>query len=176
MKLFQHPLLEDPPPLSAPAEEQRAYATLEGSAERLCAACPLQPRCLYDAVIRFDITGYVAGTTARQRSAIRRRLGVSVPAEDLDILAGVVAGNRPIDHDEVVRLRHANPHESLETLARRLGCSLSTVKRHLRAERNAASRPQPRPTAPDPDAVLLAYAAVTGGRPSARTLASSAAA
>ena len=50
--------------------------------------------------------------------------------------AFVVGGQRTVDHDEVVRLRRAHPDESLERLARRLGCSLSTVKRHLRRERN----------------------------------------
>jgi hypothetical protein len=51
-----------------------------------------------------------------------------------------------VDHDEVVRLRAANPDESLERLAQRLGCSLSTVKRHLRQERGAVrTRKPPRP-------------------------------
>ena len=88
-----------------------------------------------------DVAGYVGGTTPAQRARIRGRLRITVAPEDFDTLAGVTGGHRQVDHDEVVRLRHAHPDESLETLAHRLGCSLSTVKRHLRRERN---QPSPR--------------------------------
>lgn len=64
---------------------------------------------------------------------------MSVEPEDLDTLAGVMRGGRQINHQEVLRLRQANPHESLEVLAMRLGCSLSTVKRHMRRARAAAT-------------------------------------
>ena len=134
--VFQHPLLEEPPAASAPAEVRRDYAALEQSAAETCRACPLLASCLYDAVVRHDVAGYAGGTTARERVRIRAALGITVEPENLDTLAGVTAGNRPVDHDEVVRLRAANPDESLERLAHRLGCSLSTVKRHLRSERN----------------------------------------
>jgi len=68
---------------------------------------------------------------------MRALLAVAVEPEDFDILAGVTRHHRQVNHDQVVRLRHSNPHESLEQLAQRLGCSLSTVKRHLRHERAA---------------------------------------
>ena len=63
------------------------------------------------------MAGVAGGTTAAQRTQIRRRLGITVDPEDFDTLAGVVGRNRQVDHDEVIRLRNANPHESLETLA-----------------------------------------------------------
>lgn len=169
--LFQDGLLEEPPVLSAPPDVRRRAAQLERAAAVLCGTCPMRASCLYDAVVRHDVVGYVAGTTARDRTVIRRRLGVTVEPEDLDALAGVAGGHRQIDHDEVIRLRQANPHESLETLARRLGCSLSTIKRHLRAERNGASRPRLRRPDPTPDAVLAAYESVTANRPVARPVA-----
>ena len=105
----------------------------------VCASCPLLTACLYRAVVEYDVSGFVAGTTERQRAAIRDQLGVEVEPEDLDHLAGVVGTQRTVDHDEVIRLRRAHPDESLERIARRLGCSLSTVKRHLRKERQQPS-------------------------------------
>ena len=47
--------------------------------------------------------------------------------ENFDTLAGVTGRHHQVNHSEVVRLRHAKPDESLEMLAHRLGCSLSTV-------------------------------------------------
>lgn len=159
-QVFQHPLLEEPPTGAAHPADRRAYASLLATAAAACRSCPLVAACLYRAVVEHDVAGFVAGTTARQRAEIRRRLGVTVRPEDLDTVAGVV-GSRQVDHDEVVRLRAAHPDESLEVLAGRLGCSLSTVKRHLRRERT-----EPRATAatrkPGPGQVLAAAASVTG--------------
>lgn len=137
--LFQNPLLEEHPSAAAGADVRRRYVQLERQAENVCLACPLLADCLYRAVVEHDVAGYVAASTPRQRSAMRRRLDVTVEPEDFDTLAGVTGRHRQVDHDEVVRLRGANPHESLECLAARLGCSLSTVKRHLRRERTAPS-------------------------------------
>jgi AraC-like DNA-binding protein len=105
------------------------------TAQAACRACPLITDCLYRAIVEYDVAGYVAGTTPLQRALIRRRLDITVEPENFDALAGVTGPNHPVDHSEVVRLRTANPHETLEMLAQRLGCSLSTVKRHLRRER-----------------------------------------
>lgn len=135
--LFQDPLLEEPPTNSAPAAIRHRYAVLADRAGEICSGCPMARSCLYDAVVRHDVSGYVAGTTQRQRTEIRRQLGIVVESEDFDTFAGATARNRPVDHDEVVRLRRANPDETLESIAQRLGCSLSTVKRHLRRERAA---------------------------------------
>lgn len=169
--LFQHPLLEDPPTSSAPREVQREHALLVRQAENVCTGCPLMQQCLYSAVVKHDVAGIAAGTTARQRQEIRNRLGITVAPEDFDTLAGATARNRHIDHDEVVRLRHANPDESLETLAQRLGCSLSTVKRHLRRHRQSAHSPrvQHRPL-PSLAEVMAAFRAVVSPLSGARGL------
>ena len=113
-------------------------------------------KCHYRAIVNYD----VAGTMPTQLARIRRRLDITVEPENFDALAGVTGGHRQIDHNEVVRLRNANPHESLELLAQRLGCSLSTVKRHLRRERRD---PTTQPTAHKPTVseVLAAAAVVT---------------
>ena len=148
-ELFLDPALETEPIASAPARVRRRYEALAAEATEVCASCPLLTACLYRAVVDHDVAGFVAGTTEKQRLQVRARLGVKVEPEDFDTLAGVVGGQRTVDHDEVVRLRRAHPDESLERIAHRLGCSLSTVKRHLRKERNqptvvaAAVKPRP---------------------------------
>lgn len=137
--LFQSPLLEEPPATNAPAEIRHRYAALVRQAQVVCEACPMVSECLYRAVVEHDVAGFTGATTARQRLEIRRRLQITVEPEDFDTIAGVTGRHRQIDHHEVVRLRQANPQDSLENLARRLGCSLSTVKRHLRRERSDPS-------------------------------------
>lgn len=164
--LFQSALLEDPPQASAPAQLRRRAATMEQQAAKVCSGCPVLVNCLYSAVVDHDVTGYVGGSTQRQRAEIRNQLNLTVDPEDFDTLAGVTGRNRQVNHEEVLRLRTANPQESLECLASRLGCSLSTVKRHLRKARHSPSEALPftttRPTRMD---VLNAYAAVVRRRP-----------
>ncbi|GAA1826177.1 WhiB family transcriptional regulator [Microlunatus capsulatus] len=164
-RVFQDPLLEEPPATGAPAQDRRRYADLVADAQDACQSCPLVVDCLYRAVVEHDVAGYVGGTTARQRVEIRRRLGVVVQPEDFDTLAGVLGGSRPVDHDEVLRVRAAHPDETLEVLAVRLGCSLSTVKRHLRRERNQPSAPRPVAVRPSRRQVLEATLAVTRPAP-----------
>lgn len=161
-ELFQHPLVEDPPRGSLTREDRERQTRLVAAARRTCEECPLRATCLYEAVVRHDVAGFVAGTTVRQRNEIRRRLGIVVSAEDLDTLAGVVGGTRQVDHDEVLRLRRANPHETLEQLASRLGCSLSTIKRHLRRERDEPATRRT-VTRPMPVQVLQVTATVVSG-------------
>jgi AraC-like DNA-binding protein len=132
--VFQDQLLEEPLTAGASATLRRRQLGLITTAQAACRACPLITDCLYRA-IEYDVAGYVAGTTPLQRALIRRRLDITVEPENFDTLAGVSGPNHQVDHSEVVRLRTANPHETLEMLAQRLGCSLSTVKRHLRHER-----------------------------------------
>ena len=158
-EIFQDPLVEDPPRSGLTRADRERQSRLVAAARATCGECPLRTACLYDAVVRHDVAGFVGGTTVRQRGEIRRRLGLVVEPEDLDTLAGVIGGARQIDHDEVVRLRRANPDETLEQLAQRLGCSLSTVKRHLRRERHEPTvrRTAPRPL---PTQVLQVFAAV----------------
>jgi hypothetical protein len=160
--VFHNPLLEEPPTGAATVSEQRQYNALVARAEQACLDCPLIERCLYAAVVQHDVAGYVGGTTPADRARIRRALRVTVTPEDFDTPAGVTGGHRQVDHDEVVRLRHAHPDESLETLARRLGCSLSTVKRHLRRDRRNPGARGEEPPKPSLSAVLAAVAAVTG--------------
>jgi hypothetical protein len=163
-EIFQDPLVEDPPRGGLTRADRDRQTRLVAAARAICGECPLRTACLYDAVVRHDVAGLAGGTTARQRNEIRRRLGIVVEPEDLDTLAGVVGGARQIDHDEVMRLRRAHPHETLEQLGQRLGCSLSTVKRHLRRER---SEPAPRrpATRPMPTQVLQVTSAVVAGAP-----------
>ena len=159
--VFQDQLLEEPLPASAPPAVQRQRLALITTAQAACRDCPLIIDCLYCAVVEHDVAGYVAGTTPPQRAQIRRRLDITVEPEDFDTLAAVTRRHRQVNHEEVVRLRNANPHESLETLAQRLGCSLSTVKRHLRRERR---KPTERTATSKPTVaeVLTATAVVTG--------------
>ncbi|MBB1572135.1 MAG: WhiB family transcriptional regulator [Propionibacterium sp.] len=129
--LFQDPLLEDEAASVGTAADLRAQAALMARAASLCGECPLRAECLVEAVVSHDVAGFVAGTTESQRREIRSRLDVTVTPEDLDIFAGVSSG-RNFDHAEIHRLRQANPNQSLSTIAARVGCSVSTVKRHLR--------------------------------------------
>ncbi|WP_179229076.1 WhiB family transcriptional regulator [Parenemella sanctibonifatiensis] len=170
--LFQHPLMEEPPTSSARPDARREHTMLQRRATNVCASCPLLVECLYEAVVKHDVSGFVAGTTQRQRNQIRARLGWKVAPEDFDTLAGVTTPNRQIDHAEVVRLRNANPTESLETLAHRLGCSLSTVKRHLRKARAEANKPTLTKVAPTREDVMKAYAEICAPtQPARQTLA-----
>lgn len=169
--VFQHRLVEEPPTSAAPAEDRRDYQGLLRQAQAACDECPLLSRCLYSAVVEYDVAGFCAGTTRRERVEIRTLLKITVEPEDLDTLAGVQARHRQVDHHEVVRLRNANPHESLETIAHRLGCSLSTVKRHLRKARTGSNvTPIDRKPAPTTAQVLAALRTVvlrTAQRPAA---------
>jgi Transcription factor WhiB len=161
--VFQDQLLEEPLPASAPGTVRRRQLALLTTAQAACRNCPLIIDCLYRAVVEDDVAGYVAGTTPPQRAQIRRQLDITVKPEDFDSLTGVTRRHRQLNHSEVVRLRNANPNESLEMLAQRLGCSLSTVKRHLRRERRqpAARTAPPRPSV----AEVVAVAAIVTGSP-----------
>ena len=152
--LFLHPLLDTPPAQSKVTRSVwTEYRDLLQQARDACASCPLFVDCLYAAVAQVDVAGFVGCTTPRERKQIRSELGVSVAPEDLDAAAGVRGERRPIDHEAVLATRAAHPDESLEELASRLECSLSTVKRHLRrARREAAGEVEPeRPKPKDPD-------------------------
>ena len=70
---------------------------------------------------------------------MRSRLGVRIEAEDLDSVAGARGSRQPVEHESVLAMRAAHPDDPLEQIAHRLGCSLSTVKRHLRRARRASA-------------------------------------
>lgn len=166
--LFLHPLLDAPPARSKVTKAVwTEYRDLLRQARDACASCPMFVDCLYSAVAQVDVAGFVGCTTPRERKRIRGELGVSVAPEDLDAAAGVRGERRPIDHEAVLAMRAAHPDESLEELASRLDCSLSTVKRHLRRARREAAgdgepeRPKPKdPELPTTDAVLDAFDSV----------------
>ncbi|MDO5083964.1 MAG: WhiB family transcriptional regulator [Arachnia propionica] len=160
--LFQNPLLEDGETKRESAAERRQRAALMSRAVSLCAGCPFQAQCLTDAVVHHDVAGVVAGTTEEQRLEIRDLLGVSIDPVDNDPFAGVNSG-RAFNQEEIQRLRAANPTQPLSAIAARLGCSISTVKRHLR---KAAARTEPRASVrrltPSRAQVMAAAAEVLG--------------
>ena len=128
--VYLHPLLDETQSVNNQTH-RREQAMLRTQAEKMCAECPMFAQCLTNAVTKFDVSGFVAGTTRRQRQEIRARLGVSLEDDDFDSYAGVSSG-RQFDRAEIHRLRTANPNEPLSAIAARVGCSVSTVKRHLR--------------------------------------------
>jgi hypothetical protein len=159
--IFQHRLMEEPPPASATRRTRERYELLVRDAKGLCASCPIFTDCLFSAVAEHDVSGFVAGTTAAQRRSMRNLLDIEVQQDDFDQLAGARGTRRPVSHEEVLRLRTQYPNDSLESLAMRLGCSLSTVKRHLRRARRGQSPTAKAPRRrPEVGAVLDAFDAV----------------
>lgn len=156
--VFLNPLLDEAQPASKQSS-RREQSMLRSQAEKMCAGCPIQAQCLTDAVTKFDVSGFVAGTTKRHRQEIRHRLGVVVHDDDFDVYAGVNSG-RQFDRNEIHRLRVANPNEPLSAIAARVGCSVSTIKRHLRRIERDGLSPTPRKVQPTPDQVMQAAAEV----------------
>jgi DNA-binding CsgD family transcriptional regulator len=168
-ELYQHPLMEDDPGRAASPEQRRIRTALTRRAAAICGDCVHMESCLYRAVVECDVSGFVAGTTELQRRRMRGLLALSVGPDDLDALSGAPAVGHTVNHAEIVRLRAQNPHMSLDTIAQRLGCSLSTVKRHLRRARTeaAAGKHQtvgPAVPVPSRSEVLLARETVILGK------------
>ena len=166
--LFQDALLEDPSTAQTAAQRRRQLS-LQHKAENLCLDCPVLIDCLYRAIVHHDVAGYCAGTTARQRQEIRRVLGIHVDPENFDTFAGASPAHQ-VDHDEVLWLRRSDPTASLESIAKQLGCSLSTVKRHLRKARRGepVGRPKVTVVPPSVEQVIAAYRQVVNGLPATR--------
>ena len=166
--LFQNALLDDPAKAQT-AAERRLQASLLHRAENLCLDCPVMVDCLYRAIVQHDVAGFCAGTTQRQRLEMRKILGIHVEPENLDSYAGASPAHQ-VDHDEVLRLRRADPTASLESIAQQLGSSLSTVKRHLRKARRGepVGRPKVTVVPPSVEQVLDAYRQVVANRPAVR--------
>ena len=112
--------------------EQRA------AAHRDCAGCPFLVDCLYRAVVEVDVYGYAACTTEADRQLIRRKLGIEIMQAPAGPFSAPRTGAGPIDHEAVITLRQSHPNDTCIQLAQRLGCSTSTVKRHLRRARMAS--------------------------------------
>lgn len=115
---------------------------------RYCAGCPFLVDCLYRAVVEVDVYGYAACTTEADRQLIRRKLGIEILQPSDGPFSAPRTGAGPIDHESVLALRQNHPTDTCIQLAQRLGCSTSTVKRHLRRARETQERlaPMQRPT------------------------------
>ncbi len=129
--------------------QQRAVA------HRNCAGCPFLVDCLYRAVVEVDVYGYAACTTEAERQLIRRKLGIEIMQPTAGPFSPPRTGAGPIDLEAVITVRQSHPNDTCIQLAQRLGCSTSTVKRHLRKAResHAPSEPLTRRT-PTVDEVL----------------------
>ena len=129
------------------------------SAHRQCAGCPVLVDCLYRAVVEVDVSGFVACTTEADRQQIRRKLGVQIRQASTVPYGAPRVGGGPVNHETVMNMRQAHPKDTCHQLAERLGCSTSTIKRHLRRAREAklvqtTNDPTADSTMPTVDAVL----------------------
>ncbi len=131
------------------AERDELNAT-RATIHRQCAGCPLLVDCLYRAVVEVDVSGYAACTTESERVLIRERLGIEVVRSTLTPYGAPRVGGGPVSHEAVLTSRQTYPKDTCQQLAERLGCSTSTIKRHLRREREQRAA----------DATLPAAAAV----------------
>lgn len=134
-ELFQDAALIDPPkPRDVSAAQWRDYLHKTEVARQRCASCPVLAECLYRAVVEVDVAGYLACTTQEQRELMRRDLGIAIDESEALALVGR-AGRGPVTHELVLETRAEHPEDTYQQLADRLGCSLSTIKRHLRRAR-----------------------------------------
>jgi hypothetical protein len=146
------------------AEREQLKAT-RAALHRQCAGCPLMVDCLYRAVVEVDVSGYAACTTESERALIRERLGIEVVRSTLTPYGAPRVGGGPVSHEAVLTSRQAFPKDTCQQLAERLGCSTSTIKRHLRRDREQrAADAIPDPAAeqhlPTIDEVLDAFDAL----------------
>lgn len=140
------------------AADWNALLVKRATAHRRCAGCAIFVGCLYRAVVEVDVSGFVACTTESDRRAIRAQLGIEVQPTGTTPYGAARATGGPVSHEAVVAARQAYPQDTCHQLAERLGCSTSTIKRHLRRAREqhlAPTTPQPGDRAlPTVDAVL----------------------
>ena len=146
------------------AERERLNAA-RAAIHRQCAGCPLLIECLYRAVVEVDVSGYVACTTEAERVLIRERLGIEITQSTLTPYGAPRVGGGPVSHESVLTARQAYPKDTCQQLAERLGCSTSTIKRHLRRDREQRAADAARPDAitqhlPTIDEVLDAFDAL----------------
>lgn len=143
------------------AAEWESLNVKRASAHRQCAGCPVMTDCLYRAVVEVDVSGFVACTTELDRHLIRRQLGITVQQASTTPYGAPRVGGGPVSHEAVMTARQAYPKDTCHQLADRLGCSTSTIKRHLRRAREAKleAREAIRKTSSQPtmDAVLDAF-------------------
>lgn len=133
--MYQDEILLSPPARrDVTVEQWRDYLAKRAAAHRRCAGCDVLADCLYRSVVDVDVLGFVACTSEAERRTMRRELGIEVRFDSSPYGTARVGGG-PVDHAEVIGARKAHPDETCRELAQRLGCSTSTVKRHLRQER-----------------------------------------
>ena len=148
------------------AAEREQLSATKAAIHRQCAGCPLLVDCLYRAVVEVDVSGYVACTTEAERVLIREQLGIEVVRSTLTPYGAPRVGGGPVSHEAVLTSRQAYPKDTCQQLAERLGCSTSTIKRHLRRDREQreaeSERPDPTVAAiiPTIDEVLDAFDAL----------------
>ena len=157
-EVYQHETLHHPPSRrDLTALEWSQFTARQAEVHRQCAGCPMLVDCLYRAVVEVDVSGFVACTTERDRRNIRRELGIEIDLTPTALGAQNVGGG-PVSQDAVISIRQAYPKDTCLQLADRLGCSTSTIKRHLRRAREAEALSRPvepaQSTAPTIDAVL----------------------
>lgn len=162
-EVYQDELLHSPPERTdITAAEWDQLAAKRAAAHRQCAGCPLMVDCLYRAVVEVDVSGFAACTTESDRLRIREQLGIEVQPQVSAPFGVPRVGSGPLRHDMVMAARLAHPKDTCHQLAERLGCSTSTIKRHLRKAREArdaeiddAARPAAvRASTPSIEAVL----------------------
>ena len=158
-EVYMDELLHSPPARTDITDAEWETLTVKrATAHRQCAGCPLMVECLYRAVVEIDVSGYVACTTESDRLTIRRRLGIEIHQPTTMAYGAARVGAGPVSHEAVMTARQAYPKDTCHQLAERLGCSTSTIKRHLRRareqQREAALAPHATPSLPTVDAVL----------------------
>jgi hypothetical protein len=131
-------LHEPPSRADLSTAEWKRLADKRAVAHRSCAGCPQMVACLYRAVVDVDVSGFVACTTEHDRDLIRRQLGIEVEQASSTTPYGAPRlGGGPVSHEAVMTMRQTHPQDTCHQLADRLGCSTSTIKRHLRRAREA---------------------------------------
>ncbi len=142
-EMYQDEVLYSPPSRrEVTAEEWRNYQAKKAAAHRRCAGCEVFAECLHRAVVEVDVAGFLACTSEADRRRMRRDLGIEVELDSSPYGMARVGGG-PVDHETVIAVRRAYPDDTNKQLADRLGCSASTVKRHLRQERERAQQEAP---------------------------------
>ncbi|MET1061418.1 MAG: transcription factor WhiB [Aeromicrobium sp.] len=159
-EVYHDEMLHSPPSRTdITAAEWEMLSVKRAAAHRSCAGCPLMVDCLYRAVVEVDVSGFVACTTESDRAFIRRQLGIEIDPVGTSTYGAPRVGGGPVSHGAVMAARQAYPKDTCHQLAERLGCSTSTIKRHLRRAREAkrdeaTATGEPGPQVPTIDAVL----------------------
>lgn len=142
--LYETVLAERPP--ASDREGRAVYREGVDVARDLCSRlCPRFEECLRSAIEGPPIEGFVAGTTPAERARHRAHLRVEERPEPVnDYVVGISTQERrrrPTDHDVVDAAIRRMPGASIETIARAVDVSQSTVKRRRQALRENVTGP-----------------------------------